>query len=177
VPVAAKRDVEIVAQKLRQRHVPAPPEIDDGGGLVRRIEIQRQEDAEHQRDADRHIRVAGEIEIQLEGVSERADPGLVEGRSVGAEGGRDQRLDAVGEAGFFEQPDREDDESAQDQMRIGAFGFFTLELRNHILVMQDRSRDQMREVGDEESVMRQRVTRDIAAIGVDQECNLGEGVE
>src|SRR5579871_2154189 len=29
VPVAAERDVEIVAQELRQRHVPAPPEIDD----------------------------------------------------------------------------------------------------------------------------------------------------
>ena len=78
VAVAAERDVEIVAQELRQRHVPAPPEIDDAGGLVGRIEIERQEDAEHQRNADRHVGIAGEIEIELERIGQRADPGLVE---------------------------------------------------------------------------------------------------
>ena len=76
VAIAAERDIEIVAQEPRQRHVPAPPEIDDAGGLVGRIEIERQEDAEHQRHADRHVGIAGEIEIELEGVGQRADPGL-----------------------------------------------------------------------------------------------------
>ena len=130
--VAAERDVEIVAQELRQRHVPAPPEIDDAGGLVGRVEIERQEDAEHQRYADRHVGIAGEIEIELEGIGQRADPGLVEGRRRRAERERDQRLDAVGEAGLLEQADREDDQAAQDQMRIGPLGFRALELRDHV---------------------------------------------
>ena len=175
--VAAERDVEIVAQELRQRHVPAPPEIDDASRLVGRIEIQRQEDAEHQRHADRHVGIAGEIEIELERVGQRADPGLIEGRRSWAEGERDQRLDAVGQAGLLEQADGEDDQAAQDQMRIGALGLRALELRDHVLVVQDRPGDQMREIGDEQRVMRQRVARDLAPVGIDQKRDLGEGVE
>ena len=110
VAVAAERNVEIVAQELRQRHVPAPPEIDDRGRLVGRVEIQRQEDAEHQRYPDRHVGIAGEIEIELERIGQRADPGLIEGRRGRPEGDRDQRLDAVGEAGLLEQADRKDDQ-------------------------------------------------------------------
>src|ERR1700722_1463756 len=102
MPVAPERDVEIVAQELRQRHVPAAPEIDDAYRLVRRIEIQRQEYAEHQRDSDRHVGIAGEVEIQLKGIGQRADPGLIERRRSLIESERDQRLDAVGENGLLE---------------------------------------------------------------------------
>src|SRR5205823_6075836 len=131
-----ERNVEIVAQKLRQRHVPAPPEIDNGGRLVGRVEIQRKKDAEHQRYADRHVGIAREIEIELERVGQRADPGLIEGRCVRAEGRRYQRLNAVGEAGLLEQADRKNDQATEDQMRMRLLGFRTLELRDHVLVMQ-----------------------------------------
>ena len=67
--------------------------------------------------------------------------------------------------------------AAQDQMRVGPLGLRALELRDHVAVVQDRPRDQMREVGDEQRVMRQRVARDIAAVGVDQKRDLGEGEE
>src|SRR6202034_2252420 len=109
MPVAPERDVEIVAQKLRQRHVPTAPEIDDARRLVGRIEIQWQEDAEHQRDSDRHIGIAGEVEIKLKGVGQRADPGLIEGWRCLIEGERNQWLDAVGENGLLEQADPEND--------------------------------------------------------------------
>ena len=62
-------------------------------------------------------------------------------------------------------------------MRVRPLGFGALELRNHVLVVKDRPRDQMREVGDEQRVMRQPVACDLAAIGVHQEGDLGEGVE
>ena len=103
----------------------------------------------NQRHADRHVGIAGEIEIELERVGQHADPGLIERWRVGAEGLRYQRLDAVGQAGLLEQADGEDDQAAQDQMRIGAFCFGALELRNHVPVMQDRPGDQMREIRDE----------------------------
>src|SRR5256885_3256947 len=35
----------------RQRHVPACPEVDDDAGLVGRVEVQRETDAEHARQA------------------------------------------------------------------------------------------------------------------------------
>ncbi len=62
-------------------------------------------------------------------------------------------------------------------MRIRAFCFRALELRDHVLVMEDRSRDQMRKVRDEQRVMRQRVARDVAPVGVDQKRDLRESVE
>src|SRR5690606_9761591 len=65
--VAAKRDIKIIAQEARQGHVPAPPEIDDAHRLIRRMKIERQFYAEDARGADRHVRIAGEIEIELEG--------------------------------------------------------------------------------------------------------------
>ena len=62
-------------------------------------------------------------------------------------------------------------------MRIRTLGLLALELRDHVLVMKDGSCDQMREICDEQRVMRQRVARHIAPVGVDQERDLGEGVE
>ncbi|MEY9364927.1 hypothetical protein ABH994_007648 [Bradyrhizobium yuanmingense] len=62
-------------------------------------------------------------------------------------------------------------------MPVRALGLLVLELRDHVLVMEDGPRDQMREVRHEQRVMRQRIGRDLAAISVDQKRDLGEGVE
>ena len=78
--VAAERDVEVVAQEARQRHVPAPPEVADRHGAVGRVEVERQPQAEHQREADRHVGVAGEVEIDLQRVGAGGDPGLGRGQ-------------------------------------------------------------------------------------------------
>ena len=40
--VAAERDVEVVAQPARERHVPAPPEVLQRDGRVRRVEVLRE---------------------------------------------------------------------------------------------------------------------------------------
>ncbi len=46
VSVSSERYVDEIAQKARQRNVPAPPKVDDVYRLVRGIEIDRQHDAE-----------------------------------------------------------------------------------------------------------------------------------
>src|SRR6187402_3060376 len=71
VAVSAQRYIEVVPKKTRQRHVPTTPEVADVARLVGRIEVQRQLNAEHARQADRHVRVAGEIEVQLQRVGQR----------------------------------------------------------------------------------------------------------
>jgi len=38
-PVAAERNIKVVADKRRQRNVPAPPEDRDAVGEIRRVEI------------------------------------------------------------------------------------------------------------------------------------------
>lgn len=53
--VASQRIKQVVAQESGQRDVPAQPELDDAVGFVGRIEVNRQADVEHQRNAQRHI--------------------------------------------------------------------------------------------------------------------------
>lgn len=145
--------------------------------LVQRIEIERQKDAEHQRNANGHIRIAGKIKIEPERVGEGADPCLVERRRRWSEGERDKWLDGVRHAGFLEQSDRKYHQSVPHQVRIGAFRLFLFELRNHVLVVKDRSGDQMRKIGDEQGVVGQPIARDLAAIGVHQKRDLGDAVK
>jgi hypothetical protein len=76
-----------------------------------------------------------------------------------------------------EEADCEDDQATEDQMRIGVLGLAPLELRDHLLVVQDRTRDQVRKVRHEQRIMRQCIARDIAAIGIDQEGDLRERIE
>ena len=44
-------------------------------------------------------------------------------------------------------------------------------------MVQDRARDQMREIADKKRVMRPAVMRDLPPVGVDQKRDLGEGIE
>ena len=73
--VAAERDVEVVAEPGRQRDVPAPPELGEALRDVRVVEVLEEAEPEHPAEPDRHVRVAGEVEVDLERVAERAEPG------------------------------------------------------------------------------------------------------
>ena len=75
VPVAAQRNVEIVAQPAGERHVPAMPEIGDAEGQIRAAEIHREMEAEQHRHADGHVGVAGKIEEDLQREGDHAAPG------------------------------------------------------------------------------------------------------
>src|SRR5215203_2910740 len=60
---AAQRNVDVIAEPGRQRHVPPRPELLNRVGGVRIVEVLRKAEAEHARHADRHVGIAGEIEI------------------------------------------------------------------------------------------------------------------
>ena len=74
--VAAERDVEVVAEPGRQRDVPAPPELLHRVGDVRLAEVLREAEAEHPAEPDRHVRVAGEVEVDLQRVADDPEPGV-----------------------------------------------------------------------------------------------------
>ena len=73
--VSAQRDVEIVAEETAQRNVPSPPEVRDGIAAIRMVEVFLEMETQAAADADGHIRIAGKIEIDLQGESQQADPG------------------------------------------------------------------------------------------------------
>src|SRR5262249_11185435 len=87
---ATQRHVEIITEPGGQRHVPAAPKPLDGVRDVGPSEVLGEPEAEHPAQPDRHVRVAGEVEVDLQGVADRAEPG-----ESGTELGRCQPEDAV----------------------------------------------------------------------------------
>ena len=66
--------IDVGGEEARHGHVPAAPEVGDVGGLEGRVEIQRQLDAEDRGQADRHVGIAGEVEVELQRIAKGADP-------------------------------------------------------------------------------------------------------
>ena len=52
-----------------------------------------------------------------------------------------------------------------------------MELRDQIVVPHDGARDQVREIGDEQRIIQQRIVARLAAVGIDQVADLFEGEE
>ena len=71
IPVASKRDVQIVPEPAGKRHVPAAPELLGVHSLVWRVEVLGQVEAHEHGYAGCYVRVAGEIGIDLQGIAEK----------------------------------------------------------------------------------------------------------
>ena len=72
--------------------MPPPPELSDGAGDVGIVEILQEVEAEHTAQADGHIRVGGEIKVDLEGIGQSTHPG-----QAGVQVGRCLAKDSVGD--------------------------------------------------------------------------------
>ena len=74
VAVAAQRDIDIFPEPGAQADVPAPPEFRDGAGLVGVFKVFQEMEAKQMPQADGHVGVSGEIEVDLEGEGDSAQP-------------------------------------------------------------------------------------------------------
>ena len=72
LPIAAQRDVDVLAQEPRQAHMPTPPKLGDRRRFVGREEIDRHRDVEHAGKSDRHVGITRKVEIELEREAQRA---------------------------------------------------------------------------------------------------------
>ena len=110
-PVAAQGDVDIIPEPLGQGHVPPVPEIGDTGRLIGGVEVLPDLKAQELPNPDRHIRVAGKVIIELEGVGDGSDPepdagiAVAQGRPVKIIVGQIGHL--VGDQDLFAQADRD----------------------------------------------------------------------
>ncbi len=176
--VAAQRDIEVVAQPERERHVPAPPEVARRRGLVRAVEVLRQLDAEEPAEADGHVGVAAEVEVDLERVAEQAEPGL---RGVERQRRGEHRVDEVAETvrdqDLLAEPHAEQQDAlapARGDAGAGDAG----ELGDELVMAREGARDQVREEahepGEPDEVA---LRRSLAAPHVDDVGERLEGVE
>ena len=177
VAVAAQRDIQIVAQEARQRDVPAAPEVDDRGGFVGRIEIDRQDNAKHVGQAIGHVGIGRKIEIQLEGVGQRPGPGFEHAQVLVmlVEHGADKARHAIGKDDLLEQADGKESQPHHQPATVKHMRGRLRKLRHHLLVMQDGTGDQVRKIGDEQAIAFRLIILDLAGVAVDQVGNLGKG--
>ncbi len=123
--------------------MPAAPELGDRAAGIGPVEVLGEADAEHPRHADRHVGIAGEVEIDLQRVGDRADPGADEIHFARRrpEHGIGDRRDIVRDHHLLEQPMGEPrhagGEIVDRQARAN-------EVADHVAEPDDRTRDQVR---------------------------------
>ena len=146
--VAAERDVDVVAQPARERHVPATPEVLDRHRRIRGVEVLREAEAEEEREPDRHVRVPAEVGVDLDRVSVDPDERLERRMLVGCPEDRvdDRGGEVVGDDDLLEEagPDEEEGPRRVDVAWIAG----SLELREELSRPHDRACHEMGEEGE-----------------------------
>ena len=67
-------EIDVFAQEPGEAHVPAAPKVGDVHRLIRRVEVGGELDREDSRQPDGHVRVAREVEVDLERIRESPRP-------------------------------------------------------------------------------------------------------
>ncbi len=146
-PVASQREVDVVPQPAGKGYVPPPPELAQAGRGVRAVEVVREAEAEQQGDADGHVRIGGEVAVDLHAVAVDRDQYLQ--RRVLARGVEDRIDDLCGkqirERGLLDQAADDQKGSSGDRhlARVARGG----QLGDELTGPHDRPGHEMREEG------------------------------
>ena len=124
------------------------------------VEVLRQHEAEQQRDAERHVGVAGEVEIDLEGEAEGRLPGLGHRHDRSGRGGLEDRIDVgaerVADQHLLREADGEQHQAPPDPLGgIGPHVGTLVELVHDLAPAHERAGENLREEGDVERVLGQ----------------------
>lgn len=144
---AAERNVDVVSEPSRKRNMPVAPEVTEGLREIRTIEVHHQFDAEELADANRAIRIAGEVAVDLERVEDHADE--ASDRRVELcvlEGEVDIHREQVGNDHLLEES--VDDEPNAFHPLLVLKAARRGELREHLRSSSDRPGDDLREEGE-----------------------------
>src|SRR4029077_16558733 len=146
MPVSTERDVQIVAEPGRQADMPAAPELGDRSGGVRHAKIARERKAEDHCQSYGHGRIAGKIEVELQGVCERAEPGFKGRWGAGlVKYRRHHAREWIGKEKLLSQADHKDSHSRGHATKAVAT---PAEPPRDSVVAHNRTRDKLREERD-----------------------------
>ena len=137
--ISAERDVYIIPEETAQRNVPATPEVTHRNRDIWIVEVFRIVEADHPTEAERHVGVGGEIEIELQHVAERTEVGTADGER-GVTGERQEGLrecaEMIREYGLLREAHREAPEALCQILGIRAP---MVHLLGHLRVACDRT--------------------------------------
>ena len=94
--VTAHGDIDIVTEPAAQGHMPSSPELGNALGNEGIVEVLQEVEAEDATQTDGHIRIAGEVEINLQVVCQGVHPHAANGQLVHAVQGNGQGGQGVG---------------------------------------------------------------------------------
>ena len=178
VTVTSKGDVEIVLEPGGEADVPTAPELGDGLGLVRAVEVLGKLETEQEGNTYRHVGVAREVAVNLEGVAidgkeileSTVEVWLVEDALDEVDG------DVVGDDGFLEES-RDDEEDACAEHLVGHEQGATY-LWDEVTCPHDRTCHELGEKRDVEGIVEEPVEGTyVATIDIDGVTQRLEGEE
>ena len=169
---AYQRHVHVVTQEVRQGHVPAGPELGDALRDVGLVEVLRKTKAHHQGQAQGHMAVAREVEVQLQGRDHQAEPGIAQLQGAFADEQHVDRRQLVGDQHFHDETEHEPAHAQRKQLqRMGTLA----QLWGQLAVAQDRPGNQVREQCNERGKVDEVVgRRGVLAVNVD---DVAQGME
>lgn len=137
--------------------MPATPKLGDGCGLVGAVEVLWELESEQEGYAYRHVGVAREVAVDLEGVAidgkeilkSAVEVRLVEDTLHEVDG------DIVGDDGFLEKSGHDEEDACAEHLTGDEEG--TANLRNEVTRTDDRTCHKLREEADVEGVVEQAV--------------------
>ena len=156
--------------------MPSFPEINDVNGLVRRIEVDRDLDSKHPADPPGHVAVSAEIKIQLQRIAQndhhrirpakRRQAGIAEIHT---------RPESVRQQHLFCQTDDKKAKTPGNLLPLHRFLPQTVKLRQHLGMIDDRPRDQLRKEGHKQRICDERTVLHLSLVRVHNKGNLLEG--
>ena len=144
-------------------------------------EIQREPHVHHARQADRHVGIAGEIEVDLQRIGRRRIPRLDEAQRRalcrGGEAHVGEVRERVRQHELLRQAEQEDRQPLGDVVRARHRKIGGQQLRHDLARPHDRTGDQVRKERDEGGIGQQAGIDAVAASALGQEHDLLEGEE
>ena len=122
--------------------MPPPPEFRDGFGTIRRIEVLCEHESEHEAQADCHVRVSAEIEVNLERIRDCAVPGVETAQVARVERGVSDLAAGIREQDLLRHAEHEE-RGAACEFLPGQRAF--AELIGDVLEPDDWARHELRE--------------------------------
>ncbi len=175
--VAPERDVQVVAQPARQRHVPASPEVLQVARRVGRVEVLGEPEAEQQRQSDGDVGVAAEVAVDLHRVAPRREDRLRRGVLRGeVKTGVTIALGHVrGDDHLLEQAGQDQPEGTRVVDRVGVAP--APDLGQQLGAPHDRPGQQVREERDVDREVERLGRLELAPVDVDHVADGHEGEE
>ncbi len=157
--------------------MPAPPELGDRAAGIGAVEVFEEPDSEHLAEPDGHVRVAREVEVDLDAEGERPEPcgGEADVPRRRGEHGVGDRGHVVGDDHLLEQAVGEAGNPRGEHVDAG---FRIVEVGFDVAIAHDRPGDELGEEGDV-CAERRRIAfgADLAAVDVDEVGDALEGEE